>query len=289
MTLLSKDRVRTKVDDCRYGCGRKMLSRRCACEIKSLRTGGVQRKWALTVGGGNGAERKKKVTADANKKDPKGKVKVTDVRTKARPSSRCLGPATKYFGRDLIFKGAAPDKSRGYRAHTDDCRQRIEDGPLQTACNTTETRHNSPRNRREPRPALVLKLANGQRGYRKVVVMNHGRPMTSEVSRGPPVSEVCSVSLVRGTSTVSAARPHPVCFPLQTLETSPQHIAALSCRLRNTAIMTILSTQITSTTTRVSGSHSRNHHATFGSSLMGVQLNMRHSRHLNMTKDGTRT
>lgn len=53
--------------------------------------------------------------------------------------------------------------------------------------------------------------------------------------------------------------------------------------------MTILSTQITSTTTRVSDSHSRNHHATFGPSLMGVQLNMRHSRHLNMTKDGTRT
>ena len=60
----------------------------------------------------DGAERKKKVTADGNKKDPKEKGKVADVRTKARPSSRCLGPATKYFGRDLIFKGAAPDKSR---------------------------------------------------------------------------------------------------------------------------------------------------------------------------------
>lgn len=206
----------------------------------------------------DGAERKKKVTADGNKKDPKEKGKVADVRTKARPSSRCLGPATKYFGRDLIFKGAAPDKSRVEAiAQTDESHQRIADD----LCRRRATHRNKSqqyRIRREPRPALVLKLANRQRGYRKVVVMNHGRPMTSDRAVGRPFPKSVLSALSEERRLFQAARlHHPVCFPLQTLETSPLHIADHPRSRPQYRHMTVLPTQITFFTTRVSGLHPR--------------------------------
>lgn len=152
----------------------------------------------------NGAERKKKVTADGNKKDPKEKGKVADVRTKARPSSRCLGPAIKYFGRDLIFKGAAPDKSRVEAiAQTDESHQRIADDLCRrraTPQKQVTTVQNPAGTSSCSRPKIGKSTTRIQESRRhESWPTNDFRP-----SRGPPVSEVCSVSLVRGTSTVSS-------------------------------------------------------------------------------------
>jgi hypothetical protein len=63
------------------------------CEIKPVRTGGVQKKWAFTVGS-RMLKRKKKVTAGKNKKNPKGKVK-------SRMSERRQGQVQDVLGRRL--------------------------------------------------------------------------------------------------------------------------------------------------------------------------------------------
>jgi hypothetical protein len=141
--------------------GRKMVSRRCSSKIKDLEGSEGTRNHGRHSNALNreGDGRQELIRI------PRGKGKLADVRTKARPSSKMsLGPGTNHFGRNFkSLKGWRRTTGPGVEAIERDrlttVQQRIEDAPLQKTCNTTETRHNSAEIRREPRRAPLLKLA----------------------------------------------------------------------------------------------------------------------------------
>jgi hypothetical protein len=125
---------------------------------------------------------------------------------------RCLWDRELITRRNLkSLKGWRRNRSRGYRARqTDDCSAENRRCP-----SAEDVQHNRNKTQQCRNPAGTSSCSSPKIGSRQRihVVMNHGQPMTSHLSRGPPVSDVCSV---RGTSTCFKLLDLIPCVPLPT-------------------------------------------------------------------------